>query len=125
MIKIILADLIIEISNRYNHIENFCKGYLYSGDRPTDLFITVTDEDIAEQRRAAEEEYDDDYLESIAAYRKIADNILKYDAFVMHGTVIKVKDKGIMFTAVSTKESKFVVHTFLIFSLEINSARHK
>ena len=101
MIKIILADLVIEINNRYNHIKNLCNDYLYSGDRPTDLFITVTDEDIAEQRRAAEEEYDDDYLESIAAYRKIADNILKYDAFVMHGTVIKVKDKGIMFTAVS------------------------
>ena len=32
---------------------------------------------------------------------------------------------SIMFVAVSTKESKFVVHIFLILFLEINSARHK
>ena len=101
MIKILLADLVIEIDNKCDYFRDFCNDYLYDGDKPTDIFVKVTEEDIIAQRNAAEEDHTDEYLESIAAYRKIADEILKFDAFVMHGTVVKVEEKGIMFTAVS------------------------
>lgn len=101
MIKILLADLVIEIDNKYDYLREFCNGYLYSGDKPSDIFVKITDEDITAQRNAAEEEHTDEYLESIAVYRKIADEVLNFDAFVMHGTVVRVEDKGIMFTAVS------------------------
>lgn len=101
MIKILIADLVVQIENNYDYIEKYCKKYLYFGEQPADILITVTHEDIENQRKLSEEEHTDEYLESIVAYRKIADKLLKYDAFVMHGTVIKVEDKGIMFTAVS------------------------
>lgn len=101
MIKILIADFVVEIDNKYDYIMRKCSNYLYDGDRETDFFIKVTEEDIIAQKNASEENFEDDYLEYISVYRKIADEILNYDAFVMHGTVIKVNEKGIMFTAVS------------------------
>lgn len=101
MIKILIADLVIEIDNKYDYIVKYCNNYLYDGDRKTDIFIKITEEDIIAQRNASEEDFENDYLEYVAVYRKIADEILSFDAFVMHGTVIKVNNTGIMFTAIS------------------------
>ena len=101
MIKILLADLVIEIDNKYDYISEKCSDYLYTGDRETDIPIKVTEEEIIEQKNASTEFFTNEYLEYLITYRKIADEILNFDAFVMHGTVIKVEDKGIMFTAVS------------------------
>ncbi|MBQ3548028.1 MAG: hypothetical protein IJA44_06110 [Clostridia bacterium] len=102
MIKILLADLVIEVDNKYNYIRKLSENYAYEGDRPTDIFISVSEEDLNKERDdSVNKKFHNAYLEYICAYRKIANELLKFDAFVMHGTVIEVENKGIMFTALS------------------------
>ena len=101
MTKLLLADLVIEIKHKYGYIYKYGREYLYEGDRPTDIYIEITQEDIENERRMTDQPFFENYLEYICAYRKIADRLLEFDAFVMHGTVVEVEDKGIIFTAVS------------------------
>ena len=41
------------------------------------------------------------YLETIGAYRKIAEVMTAYDTFVMHGSVVATAEQGYLFTAPS------------------------
>ena len=101
MTKLLLADLVIQIKHTYGYIRKHSKAYIYDGDRPTDIFISISEKEIADEREISENKINIGYLEYICAYRKIANELLKFDAFVMHGTVIEVENKGIMFTALS------------------------
>ena len=101
MIKLLLADLVIEIDNKYGYLRKHTQDYAYDGDRPVDIHIKVSDEEIAAEKAQNDIKFHDCYLEYICAYRQIASKILDFDAFVMHGTVIDVEDKGIIFTALS------------------------
>lgn len=101
MTKLLLADLVIEINNKYRYIPKKCADYIYDGDKPTDIFVKVSEQEIEKERNSSDVEYHDAYLEYICAYRQIATKLLDFDAFVMHGTVINVENKGIIFTALS------------------------
>ena len=99
MTTLLLADLVIQIKHKYGYIRKHGKKYIYDGDRPVDIFIEITQDDIENERKMAEANYFDNYLEFICCYRKIAEKLLDFDAFVMHGTAIEVENKGIIFTA--------------------------
>lgn len=101
MAKYLLADLVIEINNRYSYIPFMCKDYIYNGDEPAAFSVSVTDEEIKNEISDNNPNCTEGYIESICAYRKIAQKLLDFDAFVMHGAVIKVEDKGIAFLAAS------------------------
>lgn len=101
MTKLLLADLVIEIDNQYSYIPNKCADYIYNGDKPADISVKVTEEELQKERDSSETEFPDGYLEYICAYRQIATKLLDFDAFVMHGAVIQVDNKGIIFTALS------------------------
>ena len=101
MVKLLMADLVVEIDNLYPYIPRYCKDYFYDGDRPTDISVAVTEEEILKEQAASEIKMHKAYVEFICAYRKIAYQLLKFDAFVMHGAVIRVEDKGIAFLASS------------------------
>ena len=45
--------------------------------------------------------YPDEYLETLAVYRKIAEQMLSYDTILFHGSVIAVDGEGYLFTAKS------------------------
>ena len=53
----------------------------------------VTDEDIGEERELSGTDYSNGYYESIVAYRKIAERLPEFDAFVFHGSVLSVGDE--------------------------------
>ena len=95
--KIKLAGLTVEIKNRYDFVERLCRGY-ESFEEP--LFsVAATDEEIAREREVSEGDFPDSYLESIVAYRKIAEELPRYDAFVFHGAVLSIDGGGYLFTA--------------------------
>ncbi len=107
--KIRLADKIIEITSLYRYIEDYCKEYI-STDAP-DFSICITKNDIDFERAKSKQEdikegisvrnFSDDYLETLAVYRKIADKLLDYDTILFHGSVISVDNAGYLFTAKS------------------------
>lgn len=98
MFKICMAQLNILIDNKYSYIENMCTDYITDAVE-TDFAVSVTDAEIMAEDDGTG--FDAGYLESLAIYRKIAEEIISYDGFLMHGVVIDVCSKGVMFTAKS------------------------
>ncbi len=100
MFKIKLCGILIAIDNKYGYIEEKCADFI-TDDEGTDVSISVGSADIEYERERSEGEFSDGYLEYIAAYRAIAEQLYRYDAMVMHGAVISYKGRGYLFTAKS------------------------
>ncbi len=97
MFTIRLAELNITINNKYGYVEKICTDYI--AEEQTDFFVEVTDTEIEAERESPKN--DKGYLESLAIYRKIAEKIVDYQGFLLHGAVISVDDFGVAFLAKS------------------------
>ena len=100
MFKIKIADIIIEINNKYKYLEKICRDYIVENGCP-DFSIAVTQKNINEERDKENQYFKDDYLESICCYKLICDNILSYNGFLLHGANIAVNNIGYIFIAPS------------------------
>ena len=104
-----LADRIIEIRSLHLMIHEQCREYRAVG--VPDFRIEITPSDIVFEREKsaqadkAEERaiqfYSDGYLETLAAYRKIAERMPEYDTVLFHGSCVAVDGAGYLFTAKS------------------------
>ena len=99
MIRIRIADLTVGIDNRYDYIVDLARDYLTEGD--ADFTVSVTDAELDEERARSEYDFSSGYLESIVAYRKIAEELPRYDALVFHGAVLNLDGEAYAFTAPS------------------------
>ena len=99
MITIRVAGLAIGIDNRFDYITKLASDYLT--DEPAVFTVRATDEDIMEEAKMTDIRFPDGYLESIVAYRKIAEILPTYDAFVFHGAVLNYGGRAVAFTAKS------------------------
>ena len=107
--KIRLADKVIAVSALHGYIADYCRGYI-SDDTP-DFAVQITQSDIDYEREKSRREdikegipirnFSDEYLETLAVYRKIADKMLESDTILFHGSVIAVDGIGYLFTAKS------------------------
>ncbi len=93
------ASLTIEIHNRYAGLEKMCERYLVH-DMTPDFAVSVTDEEIQREDKEGVG-YPPAYLESLAVYRKIAREALRYHTFLFHGSVLEMDGEGYLFTAPS------------------------
>ena len=82
-----LAGLTVDVRNRYSYVEKIAADYV-TDSQNIDFSVEATDEDIEFEREMSEYEFSVGYLESIALYRKIAEQLPSYDAVVFHGAVI-------------------------------------
>ncbi|MBQ3063581.1 MAG: hypothetical protein IJC99_02100 [Clostridia bacterium] len=98
MVRIRVAELNIEIDNRYPFTEKFCRGFLAEFAVP-DLKIAVTEADIAAERAADPYHNDVGYLECICIYRAIALQLPRFDAMVFHAAVIAKGGRAVAFAA--------------------------
>ena len=96
--KLSLAGLNVEAKTRLGFVEKLTADYRSDSDN-VDLTVEVTDDDIRSEAMASEIKYGAGYLESIALYRKIAENLPFYDAVVFHGAVVAYKGQAYAFTA--------------------------
>ncbi|MBR4914500.1 MAG: hypothetical protein IKZ42_04410 [Clostridiales bacterium] len=104
-----LAGKNIAVKSLYDEAYELCRDYLT--DKPSDMTVEVTSDDINYERelniRESQVEgipvydYPDSYLETLAVYRKIVTKMLEFDTFLMHGAVVAVGDKAWLFTAPS------------------------
>ena len=107
--KISLAGVNIGINSLYGEIYDLCRDY-YT-DKKTDFTVSTVPQDIDYERaksaaEAAREkipcyEFTAEYLETLSVYRKIAEKMLDYDAFLMHGAAVAVDGAAYLFTAPS------------------------
>lgn len=107
--RIALAGQVIGVSALYEQTHTFCKNYLT--DAPASFEVAVTPADIAFEREKNDREaaveghapgnFSDEYLETLALYRKIVERLLEWDTLLFHGSCISVDSKAYLFTAKS------------------------
>ena len=112
----LLAGQLIRIHSLYAAIHTMC--HAYRADGVPDFEVSTDQEDIAYERMksarermkigradaaegGADRNYADAYLETLAVYRKIAEKMPGYDAFLFHGSAIAVDGQAYIFTAAS------------------------
>ena len=104
-----LAGVKIDIHSIYTAVYELCRDYLTDGS--ADFTVVTTPEDIDFERAKSDAEarhegrtpvdFANDYLETLAVYRKIVEKMLEYDAFLMHGAVVALDGAAYLFTAPS------------------------
>ena len=104
-----MADCVIEVNTLYENVHQLCRDY--ASEEPVDFSVTVTEEDILREKQRSDSEYAYEglpapqfsagQLEETAVYRKIAEIMPDYGAFVFHGSCIAVDGQGYLFTAKS------------------------
>lgn len=108
-IKVKMGGRVFTISSIHPNVGYVCKKYEAEGE--PDFHIAITQSDIDFERAKSEREdalegrtpypYKDCYLETLAVYRQIAENMLNYDTLLFHGSTIGVDGEAYTFTAKS------------------------
>ncbi len=97
MFKIKIANLPIGIDNRYRDVEVISRAFLTDEDP---LFtVSVSTEEIEDERSLTDTDFRDSYYESVITYRKIAEHLPEYDACLFHGSAITLGGKAYIITA--------------------------
>lgn len=104
-----IADKVVEVNSIYEEVHEYCSDY--QTDLPADYSVNITQADIDFERdKSAHEDeiegipirhFSDSYLEELAVYRKIAEQMIDFDTMLFHGSVIAVDGAGYLFTAKS------------------------
>lgn len=107
--KISIAEITVEINAIYESTKKFCSKYLT--DSQPDFIVKITNDDIEFERSRSccanikklndIPEFSNEYLETLAVYRKIAEKLPFYNAFLFHGSAIAVDEEAYIFTAKS------------------------
>lgn len=102
-----LSEKIIEVNCIYESAEILCKDYISDGI--PDFSVTITSEDIDYERVKSVSEdikegipirrFSDSYLETLAVYRKICNELILCNTILFHGSAVSVDGKGYIFTA--------------------------
>ena len=100
--KIRMAELNIEIQNRYPYLERMCRDYLADFEK-ADITVSISPEEIFSEQEgsAAASKPSEGYAEAICAYRAIALQLPRFSAFLLHAAVIEHEGRGYAFSAQS------------------------
>ena len=103
------AEKIIQVETLHPLVHQRCQEYSCTG--PAELFVTTSQQDIEYERKKSarenerdgipEQHYPDAYLEILAVYRKIAEQMPAFGTFLFHGSAIAVDGAAYIFTAKS------------------------
>lgn len=104
-----LAGFCVEINSIFETTRTFCRDYLC--EAAPEFSVTISPEDITfEREKSAKEDllegipvrqFSDEYLETLAVYRKICTKLLERETLLFHGSAIAVDGVAYLFTAKS------------------------
>ena len=104
-----MAGKTIQITSIYPEVHALCRDYRW--DAPPDMTVEIQQShiDYERERSAAEDriegiplrQFSDSYLETLAVYRQIAEQMLWWNTILFHGSVVAVDGVGYLFTAKS------------------------
>jgi len=97
MVRVLLAGIPVAFDNRYPDLENLCRDY-ETKEEPL-ITMSVSQEEIEEERSKQLDVFTDGYLETVCLYRKLALEMLQYGVFIMHASVVEVDGEGYAFLA--------------------------
>ncbi len=104
-----LAGVPIGVHSLYDEVYELCADYLT--EEPPAFTVSVSEADIDDERKKSAREaalegrpielFPAPYLETLAVYRKIAGEMLRFDTFLLHGSAVAVDGAAYLFTAPS------------------------
>ena len=104
-----VADRVASVSAMHESTRDYCADYLCQQD--SDYSVVITQAHIDKERALAIREanleglpprqYSDSYLETLALQRQIAENLIRWNTILFHGSVIAVDGTAYLFTATS------------------------
>ena len=102
MFDIRMADMSIQIDNRYGYVRQLCREYIVSPQDHVDLIVRVTDEEIQNEIAVSQFPVTPDYAEGVCVYRTICKQLpASFDAYLLHCAVIEYEGRGYAFAAKS------------------------
>lgn len=85
-----IADLRIEIRNRYPFTTDFCKQYLSCNQQTkADIVAEISAEDF-EEERSVSVGFSDGYIENICLYRNICKQMPSFNRILLHASVLQL-----------------------------------
>ncbi len=107
--RINIALVTVEITALFETTLKYCNKFL--SENSPDFSIEITQDDIAFERKRSLEadikegrrhiDFSDEYLETLAVYRKIVEVLPSYNAFLFHASAVAVDGEAYLFTAKS------------------------
>lgn len=107
---ILLAGKYISVSCLYEQTREFCRAYI-ADHALAELSVTVSPIDIEAERKKSQREreleglppyeFPREYLETLALYRKLVEELLPFGIILFHGSTLSFDGKGYIFTAKS------------------------
>lgn len=95
-----IAGHTVKINSIYSRIHKMCAAY--KTKEPYEFGVSIRQEDIIfEYKKSQAKNFAEDYLETLAVYRKLAELLIDYDILLFHGSAIVVDDEAYLFTAKS------------------------
>ncbi|MBP0968342.1 MAG: hypothetical protein J5722_11945, partial [Oscillospiraceae bacterium] len=104
-----IAERIISVSSMYPDVHVYCAEYRAEG--APDFSVTVTQADLEYEQRMlartdakegrAGKQYTAPFLEELAVYRQIAENMIRFDTVLFHGSAVAVDGQCYLFAAKS------------------------
>lgn len=105
--RIRIAGVVAQVQPLFGSTAAYCRNYLT--DQEPDFFVTVTDEDLrfeqylldveADEEGMKRRRFTDPFLERTAIQRKIADELVKHNTLLLHGSTVAVDGEAYLFTA--------------------------
>lgn len=99
MFKIKAADVAVRIDNKYEYIREMCREYIT--EEEADFSVSATDAEIMRENDGQPGDFPPHYLETLAVYRKIAEQLAGYNGFLMHGVLMRAEERGVLLCAES------------------------
>lgn len=97
MLRVQLAGIPVQMNNRFPDLQALCQGY--ETDEDPSITLSVTQDEIGQERTMQAGVFTDGYLETICFYRKLALEMLKHNVFILHASVLEVDGEGYAFLA--------------------------
>ncbi len=97
--KMCLAGSVFKVDCFFESTKDFCKDYL--SDQDPEYEIVIGEEDLYFERSMDELNSSDRYLEVLAVYRKIAEEIIDKDVILFHSSALELDGDAYVFSAPS------------------------
>lgn len=94
-----LAGKVIELNSIHSYVHEMCSDY--RSDEEPEIFVEITPADLEFEKKHTDRLNPAAYLETLAAYRKIAAALLDFNTILFHGSAVGVDGKAYLFTAKS------------------------
>ena len=97
--KYLIADLVTELTPKYNTLKKLCEPFIYKGERSTDIKLSVTDEYISKLHSRMTDKSTIENAEEFAYSGVFNRAIIKHNAMLIHSSAVCYEDKAYLFSA--------------------------